>query len=54
MNDPSVVINGKQFTMFYTYTDLEHDQSVTQIYSAVSSDGINWGLHKRLLSNGPG
>lgn len=54
VNDPSVVVNGKQYTMFYTYTESEHVQSETQIYSAVSADGINWVLHKPLLNGGPG
>lgn len=53
-NDPSVVINGLQYTMFYTYTESEHEQNQTQIYSAISTDGIHWAYHKPLLSGGPG
>lgn len=54
VNDPSVVVNGLQYTMFYTYTESEHEQNQTQIYSAISSDGIHWAYHKQLLSGGPG
>lgn len=60
-NDPSVsytynnISRTWQFTMFFTYTASENDQSLTQIYSAVSADGINWPLNLvvPLLTNGP-
>lgn len=57
VNDPSVTkhrnaANGMlQYTMFYTACAAPCAQGDNQIWSAVSSDGLNWSHHQVLLSS---
>jgi hypothetical protein len=60
VNDPSVTkhfntTNGQwQYTMFYTICINTCHQADNQIWSSVSTDGINWKFNQTLLAGSPG